>query len=96
MTKNVSTIKKLYVLTALLGISFVVLMFVSSPLIAANLGVSAASAKTVVDLINAASTVSTVISVIGVVTGVGSVGSGVAATILALIKKKGKAKAAAW
>lgn len=76
--------------------AFFGLAVIASPQLAGTLGISAASSKVVIDLINAYSTVTFVITVIGIITGVGSVGSGVAATVLYLIKKKGKAKAAAW
>ncbi|HEX1157265.1 uberolysin/carnocyclin family circular bacteriocin, partial [Streptococcus pneumoniae] len=47
-------------------------------------------------LISAYSTVTAVISIVGAITGVGSIGSGIAATVLYILKKKGAAKAALW
>jgi circularin A/uberolysin family circular bacteriocin len=66
------------------------------PMLAGSLGISTASANQVVNLISAYGTASFVISMIGAVTGVGSIGSGILATVLYLIKKRGKAKAALW
>nr|WP_277717620.1 uberolysin/carnocyclin family circular bacteriocin [Priestia flexa]WEZ10396.1 uberolysin/carnocyclin family circular bacteriocin [Priestia flexa]WEZ10406.1 uberolysin/carnocyclin family circular bacteriocin [Priestia flexa] len=89
---------KFFVLLAgcLLAVTVLALSIGNAPLIAAQLGVSTATAATVVNFLSAASSVATVISIIGVFTGVGTIGSAMAATILTIIKKQGKAKAAAF
>lgn len=66
------------------------------PNLAGALGVSTANANLVVNLISAYSTITTVISIIGAITGVGAIGSSIAASLLYIMKQKGKAKAALW
>ncbi|MCP2034189.1 circularin A/uberolysin family circular bacteriocin [Planomicrobium sp. HSC-17F08] len=80
----------------LLVMTLAALMIGNSALIAAQLGISTGAAATVVAFLDTWSSVATVITVIGVFTGVGTIGAGVAATILTILKKQGKAKAAAF
>ncbi|MBW4854124.1 uberolysin/carnocyclin family circular bacteriocin [Bacillus safensis] len=96
MTK--ATDSKFYALLSLslLAVTLVALVIGNGSLIAANLGVSTGTAATVVNFLDTWSSVATVITIVGVFTGVGTIGSGVAATILAILKKEGKAKAAAF
>jgi circularin A/uberolysin family circular bacteriocin len=89
--------RKLLILTGLLFFGSITMLYlVHLPMLAGSLGISTASASQVVNLISAYGTASFVISMIGAATGVGSIGSGVLATVLYIIKKKGKAKAALW
>lgn len=74
----------------------IALTLANAPFIAANLGVSSATAYNMANALNNISNVATALTIIGTFTGVGTVGSGVAATILAILKKKGVAKAAAF
>lgn len=95
--KKIEIHTKLLLTSAVLFfIAWLCLGIINLPQLAGALGLTAASSEIVVNLIGAYSTVTTVISIIGVVTGVGSIGSGIAATVLFLIKKKGKAEAALW
>ncbi|MDQ6468833.1 uberolysin/carnocyclin family circular bacteriocin [Exiguobacterium acetylicum] len=95
-TANKST--KFYALLSLslFAVTLVALMIGNGPLIAAQLGVSTGTAATVVKFLDTWSSVATVITIVGVFTGVGTIGSGIAATILTILKKQGKAKAAAF
>ena len=70
-------------------ISWLSLGVVSFPMLAGTLGISTKAAATVVNLISAYSTVTAVISIVGAITGVGSIGSGIAATVLYILKKEG-------
>lgn len=92
-----SSVRKLAFLSVGLAVvaAFVTAVFVS-PQLASTLGISTGSAAAVVKFLNAYSSITFVLTIIGIVTGVGSVGSGIAATVLYLLKKKGKAKAAAF
>lgn len=95
--QRVSSSRNLFILTGLFfSVSLTMFYLVHSPMVAGALGISTESANKVVNLISAYGTASFVISMIGAATGVGSIGSGVVATVLFLIKKKGKAKAALW
>ncbi|MDM5321785.1 uberolysin/carnocyclin family circular bacteriocin [Bacillus pumilus] len=96
MTK--ATDSKFYALLSLslLAVTLVALVIGNGSLIAANLGVSSGTAFAMVNFLDAWSSVATVITVVGMFTGVGTISAGVAATILAILKKKGKAKAAAF
>jgi circularin A/uberolysin family circular bacteriocin len=89
---------KFYVLLAgsLFAVTVLALFIGNAPLIAAQFGLSTATAATIVNFLDATSSVATVISIIGIFTGVGTIGSATAAVILTLIKKQGKAKAAAF
>lgn len=95
-TANKST--KFYALLSLslFAVTLVALMIGNGPLIAAQLGVSTTAAAIVVKFLDTWSTVATVITVVGIFTGVGTISSGIAAAILTVLKKKGKAKAAAF
>ena len=84
--------KFLIVSVMLAVISWLSLGVVSFPMLAGTLGISTGSAATVVNLISAYSTVTAVISIVGAITGVGSIGSGIAATVLYMLKKKSAAK----
>ncbi|GAQ19918.1 membrane protein [Oceanobacillus picturae] len=64
--------------------------------IAAQLGLSTTTSIAIVNLLSVGSTVAWVITVIGMFSGVGTIGSAFAATVLTLMKKHGKAKAAAF
>ena len=57
-------------------------------------GIRPSAASTAVNLLSAYSTLSAAMAIIGAITGVGAVGSGIAATVLYLIKQRGKAAAA--
>ncbi|APT51232.1 circular bacteriocin, circularin A/uberolysin family [Bacillus sp. Nf3] len=96
MTK--ATDSKFYALLSLLllAVTLGALVIGNGSLIAANLGVSSGTAFAMVNFLDAWSSVATVITVVGMFTGVGTISAGVAATILAILKKKGKAKAAAF
>lgn len=93
-----ATDSKFYALLSLLllAVTLVALVIGNGSLIAANLGVSSGTAFAMVNFLDAWSSVATVITVVGMFTGVGTISAGVAATILAILKKKGKAKAAAF
>ena len=78
--------KFLIVSVMLAVISWLSLGVVSFPMLAGTLGISTGSAATVVNLISAYSTVTAVISIV----------SGIAATVLYMLKKKSAAKAALW
>ena len=80
----------LFILTALM------LTISSAPFIASQFGLSTGAATALVNFLSAYQTVATVASIVGVFTGVGTIGSATASTILYLLKKKGKAKAAAF
>ncbi|MEI4790584.1 uberolysin/carnocyclin family circular bacteriocin [Bacillus sp. FJAT-53060] len=79
MTK--ATDSKFYALLSLslLAVTLVALVIGNGSLIAANLGVSTATAATVVNFLDTWSSVATVITIVGVFTGVGTISSGVAA-----------------
>jgi circularin A/uberolysin family circular bacteriocin len=81
---------------SLFAVTLAALVIGNGPLIAAQLGLSTATAWTVVNFLDGVSSVATVISIIGMFTGVGTIGSAFAATLLAILKKQGKAKAAAF
>ncbi|BBU38508.1 uberolysin/carnocyclin family circular bacteriocin [Aeribacillus composti] len=80
----------------LLAISMVALAIGNAPFLAGQLGISTASAWAVVDLLDKYQSVTFVISIIGAITGVGSISSALLASVLYILKKKGKAKAAAF
>lgn len=80
----------------LLAITMLALAIGNGALIAAQLGLSTGTAATVVNFLDAFSTVSYVITIIGIFTGVGTISSALAATVLTILKKQGKAKAAAF
>lgn len=81
---------------ALLAVTLLTLTIGGMPLIAAQLGLSTTTSIAIVNLLSVGSSVAWVITVIGMVSGVGTIGSAFAATVLMLLKKKGKAKAAAF
>jgi circularin A/uberolysin family circular bacteriocin len=89
---------KFYVLlsASLLGVTLLALVIGTGPLIAAQLGLSTATSATIVSFLDAFSTVSYVVTIIGLFSGVGTITSAFAATVLTILKKKGKAKAAAF
>lgn len=100
-SKRMEFHNKFLIVSAMLAvISWLSLGVVSFPMLAGTLGISTKAAATVVNLISAYSTVTAVISIVGAITGaitgVGSIGSGIAATVLYILKKKGAAKAALW
>ncbi|RZI52302.1 circular bacteriocin, circularin A/uberolysin family [Aeribacillus pallidus] len=80
----------------LLAISMVALAIGNVPFLSGQLGISTASAWAVVDLLDKYQSVTFVISIIGAITGVGSISSALLASVLYILKKKGKAKAAAF
>jgi circularin A/uberolysin family circular bacteriocin len=80
----------------LMLISLGMFMVSSTPYIAGTLGLNTAAANQVVSLINKYQTATAIVSIVGAISGVGSITSGMVATVLFLLKKKGKAKAAAW
>ena len=88
--------KMLLLSIALTAMSWMALGFVNLPNLAGALGISTSAASTAVNLLSAYSTLSAAMAIIGAITGVGAVGSGVAATVLYLIKQRGKAAAALW
>ena len=81
------------VLFAIAAISFTI---GNTPLIVAQLGLSTGTAIALVNLLDNISSVVTALTIIAAFTGVGTIGSAVAASVLAILKKKGKAKAAAF
>lgn len=81
---------------SLLVVSVIALTFSNAPFIAANLGLSSGASLTLAKTLDSVSSVATALSIIGVFTGVGTIGSALTATILAVIKKKGVAKGAAF
>nr|WP_057491861.1 uberolysin/carnocyclin family circular bacteriocin [Streptococcus orisasini] len=94
---KLSDSKKLYYTSIACAVmAFASFGLLTSPLLAGALGISTTAANQVVNLISAYSTVTTVISIVGAITGVGSIGSGVAAAVLYILKKKGKAAAALY
>ena len=94
-SKRMEFHNKFLIVSAMLAvISWLSLGVVSFPMLAGTLEISTGSAATVVNLISAYSTVTAVISIVGAITGVGSIGSGIAATVLYMLKKKSAAKAA--
>ncbi|HEW9368711.1 TPA: uberolysin/carnocyclin family circular bacteriocin [Streptococcus pneumoniae] len=96
-SKRMEFHNKFLIVSAMLAvISWLSLGVVSFPMLAGTLGISTKAAATVVNLISAYSTVTAVISIVGAITGVGFIGSGIAATVLYILKKKGAAKAALW
>lgn len=96
-SKRMEFHNKFLIVSAMLAvISWLSLGVVSFTMLAGTLGISTKAAATVVNLISAYSTVTAVISIVGAITGVGSIGSGIAATVLYILKKKGAAKAALW
>ncbi|EGO2662342.1 circular bacteriocin, circularin A/uberolysin family [Enterococcus faecalis] len=91
---NVLFNKKMY-----MGVAFVLVAFAISltqPHLTSTLGISAYAAKKVIDIISAASSVAAVVGIIAAVVGGGGIGVAVLATAKALVKKYGKAYAAAW
>ncbi|WP_231232042.1 uberolysin/carnocyclin family circular bacteriocin [Streptococcus equi] len=82
--------KMLLLSMALGAASWLALGLISLPNLAGALGISTANANTTVNLLSAYSTVSSVVAIVGAVTGVGSIGAGIAATVLYLIKQKGR------
>lgn len=89
--------KSYALLSALLfAVTLLALSIGNMPLIAAQLGLSTTTAIAIVNLLSVGSSVAWVITVIGMFTGVGTIGSAFAASVLMLIKKQGKAKAAAF
>ncbi|WP_208559913.1 uberolysin/carnocyclin family circular bacteriocin [Marinilactibacillus kalidii] len=88
--------KKIEIHTKLL-LTSVILFFIAwlclgitnLPQLAGALGLSTASSEIVLNLVGP---YTTVVTIIGVVTGIGSLGSGIAATVLFIIKKKGNFK----
>ncbi|MEC1966740.1 uberolysin/carnocyclin family circular bacteriocin [Bacillus cereus] len=80
----------------LMVVSLGLFMLSSAPHIAGTLGISTATATQVVSLIDKYQTATAIVSIVGAMTGVGGITSGIVATVLFLLKKKGKAKAAAW
>lgn len=97
MARAVISVRKLAFFSVGLAVvgAFLTAIFVS-PQLASTLGISTGSAATVVKFLSIYSSITFVITIIGIITGVGSIGSGIAATVLYLLKKKGKAKAAAF
>lgn len=97
MTRTLSSVRKLAFFSVGLAVvgAFLTAIFVS-PQLASTLGISTGAATAVVNFLNAYSSITFVITIVGVITGVGSMGSGIAATVLYLLKKYGKAKAAAF
>ncbi|MCY7749228.1 uberolysin/carnocyclin family circular bacteriocin [Bacillus inaquosorum] len=81
---------------SLFAVTLLALAIGNGPLIAAQLGLSTGTAATIVNFLDGVSSVATVISIIGMFTGVGTIGSAFAATVLTILKKQGKAKAAAF
>ena len=81
------------VLFAIAAISFTI---GNTPLIAAQLGLSTGTAIALVNLLDNITSVATALTIIAAFTGVGTIGSAVAVSVLAILKKKGKAKAAAF
>lgn len=95
---NSSNLKSFSVLTASVAIiclSLVALIY-ASPLVAAQLGLSTGQAAIVVNLIDKYQTATAVVAIVGALSGVGSISSALVASALYLLKKKGKAKAAAF
>ncbi|GAA0308599.1 circularin A/uberolysin family circular bacteriocin [Gracilibacillus halotolerans] len=80
----------------LLAISLAALAFVSAPFLAAQLGISTASAMAIINLIDGIRWVTVAMSIIAAASGVGAIGSALTAVVLQMIKKQGKAKAAAF
>lgn len=68
----------------------------SMSLISGQLGLSTTTSIAIVNLLDVGSSVATVITIIGLFSGVGTIGSAFAATVLTILKKQGKAKAAAF
>ncbi|WP_208559379.1 uberolysin/carnocyclin family circular bacteriocin [Marinilactibacillus kalidii] len=84
--------KKTFILTAvLMGMFFFV-----APELTSTLGISAYASKKIIDIISAASSVAAVVGIIAAVVGGGGIGVGILATAKALVKRYGKAYAAAW
>ncbi|GEL67958.1 uberolysin/carnocyclin family circular bacteriocin [Marinilactibacillus psychrotolerans] len=84
--------KKMFIFaTILTGVFFFV-----SPDLTSTLGISAYASKKVIDIISAASSVAAVAGIIAAVVGGGGIGVAILATAKALVKKYGKAYAAAW
>jgi circularin A/uberolysin family circular bacteriocin len=81
---------------SLFAVTLVALAIGNGPLIAAQLGLSTGTAATIVNFLDGVSSVATVITIIGMFTGVGTIGSALAASVLTILKKQGKAKAAAF
>lgn len=84
--------KKIFLLLTVFTGAF---LFVA-PDLTSTLGISAYAAKKVIDIISAASSVAAVVGIIAAVVGGGGIGVAVLSTAKALVKKYGKAYAAAW
>lgn len=80
----------------LISITIGILFISTTPYIAGALGLSTGTATQVVSLISAYQTAAAIVSIVGALTGVGGITSGIVATVLFLLKKQGKAKAALW
>ncbi|MDO4605292.1 MAG: uberolysin/carnocyclin family circular bacteriocin [Helcococcus sp.] len=61
-----------------------------------TLGISAYAAKKIIDIISTASTIWSIVGIVAAVVGTGAIGVGILATAKTLVKKYGKAWAAAW
>lgn len=60
------------------------------------LGISSAAAVKVINIIDAVSTVATIISLVAAIVGAGAISAAIVAAAKKMIKKYGKAYAAAW
>ncbi|AQR78367.1 uberolysin/carnocyclin family circular bacteriocin [Paenibacillus larvae] len=95
--KSVKNARSYALLSAeLLAITMFALTIGNGALIATQLGLSTTTSIAIVKFLDAFSTVSYVITIIGLFGGVGTISSALAATILTILKKQGKAKAAAF
>lgn len=60
------------------------------------LGISSAAAVKIINIIDAVSTVATIISLVAAIVGAGAISAAIVAAAKKMIKKYGKAYAAAW
>ncbi|MCO7128204.1 uberolysin/carnocyclin family circular bacteriocin [Sporolactobacillus shoreicorticis] len=94
--KNRLVLKISVAMAMILGVAFTLLFVFSAPNLAGTLGISAARAKTVINIIDGASSIYAVITIIAAIVGGGAASVGLLLTAKALIKKFGKKYAIAW
>lgn len=71
-------------------------LFVTFPLLAANLGISTAAAGKIITIIDTYSTITTIISLAGVILGYGVISTALVVTAKKVISKYGKGYATTW
>lgn len=88
--------KKKTALMTVMAMTAMCLLYFSCTGLASMLGISAAAATKVINIIDTASTVTMIISLISVIVGAGAVSTALVAVAKKMIKKYGKKYAAMW